>query len=132
MTQEQIDKALAAAKIAVGYIAGGMTTLGVQTMFSPADVATDVNHMLNGIQEFCVGAGPLVTLAMGWWATRRASLASKVASVQAADPAALVQAVQTVSPITLRNAVAAQPDVKKVTVTTQAAADASPSPKVST
>ena len=135
MTQDQLDKFLAGAKVLVGYAAGGATVLGVQTMLgpgapSPTDVVTDFTHMTNGIQEFWVGAGPLVTFGMGWWAVHRASLASKVASVQAASPSSLVQAVQAVSPATLRDAVAAQPDVKAVVVTTQAAANASPSPKV--
>lgn len=135
MTQEQIDKILAGAKVLVGYAAGGATVLGLQTALdpgtpSPTDVVSDVNQMLDGIKEFCAGAGPLLAFGMGWWATHRASLASKVASVQAASPGALVQAVQAVSPATLRDVVAAQPDVKAVVVTTQAAANASPSPKV--
>jgi hypothetical protein len=44
----------------------------------------------------------------------------------------LVQAVQAVAPVTLRDAVAAQPEVKAVVVTSQAVADASPSEKVKT
>jgi len=99
---------------------------------SGADLQTDLDHMINGAKEFMLGAGPLIAIAMAWWGKNKASLPAQVATVQAAAPAALVAAVQEVHPVVLRDAVAAQPDVKAVVVTTQTAADASASPKVNT
>jgi hypothetical protein len=132
MTQEQIDQYLATGRHIVSFAAGAGAATGLLTQTSSADIAGDFDHIFNGIKEIAIGAGPLITLAMAWWAAHSSTLPAKVAAVKAADPVTLVQAVQQVAPSTLRDAVAAQPDVTKVVVTTKAAADASPSPKVTT
>lgn len=134
MTQDQIDRGLAIGKQVVTYGAGFATAVGVNAFYglTPDAVQTDFDHIFNGIKEICIGAGPLVGAAVAWWAQHSASMKVKVADVKAAAPAVLVQAVQAVSPVTLRDAVAAQPEVKAVLVNTKAVADASPSEKVTT
>jgi hypothetical protein len=128
MTQDEFFSTLRSGGI---FVAGMATLMGVNAI-SAADLQTDINHMLNGAKEFWVGAGPLVMLALAWWGKNKASLTSQVATVNTAAPAALVAAVQEVHPVVLRDAVAAQPDVKAIVVTSQAVADASPSTKVTT
>jgi hypothetical protein len=132
MTQEQIDQYLATGRHIVSFTAGAGAMAGILTQNSSTDVVGDFDHIFNGLKEIAIGAGPLITLAMAWWAAHNSTFKSKVAAVKAADPVTLVQAVQQVAPSTLRDAVAAQPEVAKVVVTTKAAADASPSPKVTT
>lgn len=132
MTQEQLDGYLAVGKQITSYAAGIMTLLGVQTVLTPQDLITDVDHMIAGIKEFWLGAGPLVLLGMALWAKSKSKLSSKVASVQQAQPQALMQAVQAVAPVVLRDAVATQSEVKAILVKTEATAEASPSPKVTT
>lgn len=128
------DEIISAARHGVSYAAGMATLFGIQQIMgtSTADIQTDVNHIIHGAEEIWAGLGPLITLAMAWWAAHGAKLTTRVAAVKAADPNALVQAVQQVSPTTLRNVVAAQPEVKAVIVTSKDVADASPSPKVKT
>lgn len=132
MTQDQINGFLASGKHVVSFAAGAAAATGVLTQTSSADIAGDFDHIFNGIKEIAIGAGPLIGMAMAWWAAHNSTIKAKVASVQAAEPAVLVQAVQQVAPVVLRDAVAAQPDVKAVIVTTTAAANASESEKVKT
>lgn len=128
MTRDEFFSTLRSGGI---FIAGAATVMGF-TAISATDLQTDFDHMINGAKEFWLGAGPLVMLALAWWGKNKASLTSQVATVNTAAPAALVAAVQEVHPVILRDAVAAQPEVKAVLVTSQATADASPSPKVAT
>lgn len=132
MTQDQFASYLAAGKHYISFFAGAAATLGFTTQVSSADIVSDFDHIFNGLKEIAIGAGPLVAIAMGWWAAHNASLPAKVAAVKAAEPLALVQAVQTVAPVVLRDAVAKQPDVKAILVTNEVAADASSSPKITT
>ncbi len=132
MTQEQVDQYLAWGKHVVTFGAGAAAATGVLTQVSSVDIVNDFDHIFNGVKEIAIGAGPLVALGMGWWSAHNASMKAKVASVKAAEPQTLVKAVQQVAPVVLRDAVAAQPDVKSIVVTSQAAADASESPKITT
>jgi hypothetical protein len=132
MTQEQINKYLASGRHFISFTAGAAAMAGVLTQTSSADIVSDFDHIFNGIKEISIGVGPLITIAMGLWAAHSSSLRANIANVQAAQPATLVQAIQQVAPSVLRDAVAEQPDVAKVVVTTKAAADASLSPKVTT
>lgn len=128
MTQDEVFSTLRSGAI---FVSGAAAYMGL-TALSATDIQTDLDHMINGAKEFMVGAGPLIALALGWWGKNKASLTSQVESVKTAAPAALVEAVQEVHPAVLRDAVAAQPDVKSIVVTTQAAANASASAKVTT
>lgn len=132
MTQDQINVLLANGKHWISFFAGAAATLGLTTQTSSADIINDFDHIFNGLKEVAIGAGPLIAIGMGWWAAHNSTLKAKVAAVKAAEPTVLVQAVQTAAPEVLRDAVAAQPDVKAVIVTTNAAANASQSPKVTT
>ncbi len=134
MTRDKINEWLAAAKPVVSYVLGIGTVLGYQSIggATPDQIMTDIDHIVNGLKEVGTGVAGLATVGISVWAKYRASLKSKVADVKQADPTVLVQAVQQVSPTTLRDAVAAQPEVKKIEVTTSAVANASPSPKVTT
>jgi hypothetical protein len=132
MTREQINEWLASGKHVVTYTAGFMTAVGIVSVggLSPGDIQTDLDHVFKGIEELSIGLGPLLAAGMGWWAQHRAKLSTKIADVKAASPGALVKAVQQVSPVTLRDAVAEQPEVERVVVTDPATAAASPSNKV--
>jgi hypothetical protein len=132
MTQDKLNQYLASARPIIAFFSGVMAMWGFQTVITPQDLVTDFDHIFNGIKEFWLGAGPLLAAVMLLWSKHKASLASQVATVKTAEPASLVQAVQQVAPATLRDAVAAQPEVKQVVVTTQAVANASPSAKVTT
>lgn len=132
MTQDQINSLLASGKHFITFFAGAGAAVGVLTQTSAADIQGDFDHIFNGIKEIAIGAGPLVAMGMAWWAAHNSSLKAKVESVQAAQPQALVSAVQQVAPVVLRDAVAAQPEVKAVVVTSAAVAEASPSEKVTT
>jgi hypothetical protein len=128
VTQEEFFSTLRSGSV---FVAGAATVMGLNAI-SATDLQTDFDHMINGAKEFMLGAGPLIGFALAWWGKTKASLPSQVARVQAAAPAALVDAVQQVQPAVLRDAVAQQPDVKAIVVTTKAVADASPSAKVTT
>lgn len=132
MTQDEFSSYLAAGKHYISFAAGAAAALGFTTQASSADIITDFDHIFNGLKEIAIGAGPLIAIGMGWWAAHNASLTSKVAAVKAAEPKALVDAVQSVAPVVLRDAVAAQPEVKAVVVTSAAVANASESEKVKT
>ena len=132
MTQDQISAMLASGKHLVSYGAGFATAIGLLSQTSASDLVTDFDHIANGLKEIAIGVGPLVSVAMGLWAAHNSTTKSKVAAVQAAEPQALVQAVQAVAPATLRDAVAAQPEVSAVVVKTEATAQQSASPKVTT
>lgn len=134
MAMDKINEWLAGSKPIVTYVLGLGTVLGYQSIggLTPGEITTDLEHITNGIKEIGTGLAPLAAAAIALWAKYRASMKSKVADVKAAEPAALMQAVQAVSPVTLRDAVAAQPDVLKVQVATSAMAQASPSSKVTT
>ena len=62
--------------------AGVLTMLGVNAL-SSADLQTDVQHMVNGVQEFWLGAGPIVALAVGWYKKYKSSIPAQAASVDA-------------------------------------------------
>lgn len=132
ITQAQVDGGLAIGKHVITFGAGAVMTFGLMSATNSQDLVTDFDHIFNGIKEISIGLGPLIAAGMAWWAQNKTTLQSRVQSVKAADPAALVQAVQAVAPVVLRDAVAEQPGVKAVIVTTQAMAQASPSPKVQT
>ncbi len=132
MTQDQLSQFLAAGKHAISYGAGFATAFGLLTQVNATDIATDFDHIFNGIKEIATGLGPLVTLAMGWWAAHNSTMRAKVAAVREAQPQVLVQAVQQVAPVVLRDAVAEQPEVRAVVVDSKATAEASPSDKVTT
>lgn len=106
MTQDQFASYLAAGKHYVSFFAGAAAALGLTTQVSSNDIATDFDHIFNGLKEIAIGAGPLIAMAMGWWAAHNASLPAKVAAVQAAKPEVLVQAVAQVAPEVLKDAVA--------------------------
>jgi len=129
MTQAELFSTVRSAAI---FVCGAAASMGLMTAMSAAAIETDVGHMINGGKEFMLGAGPLIAFGLAWWGKNKASLISQVAVVQAAAPGALIAAVQDVHPVILRDAVAAQSDVKSIVVTTQAAASQSPSPKVTT
>ena len=127
----------AAGKHIASAAAGAVGLAVVWHFVSPeqgANVTQNINDVVNGLEQAAKGFAGLIAAATLVYTSLKsannASPASQVASVKAADPAALVQAVQAVSPATLRDAVAMQPDVKAVVVTSKAVADASPSPKV--
>jgi hypothetical protein len=132
MNQETFDRMLATGKHAVTFVGGFATAVGVVTVggLAPTDIQTNFDHIFNGIKEIGLGVGPLAAAAMAWWAQHNSKLSAKVADVKAAEPTALVAAVQKISPVVLRDAVAQQPEVAKVVVVSKVVADASPSPKV--
>lgn len=134
VNQDTYNQYLAVGKHVVTFGSGFITAIGVGAIggLSPDDIQTSFGHIFNGLKEIGVGLGPLAGAAMAWWAQNKAKLSSKVADVKAADPHQLISAVQQVSPVTLRDAVAAQPEVTQVVVTSPVAAAASPSPKVTT
>lgn len=105
MTQEQFATYLAAGKHYISFFAGAAAALGFTTQTSSADIVSDFDHIFNGMKEIAVGAGPIIAIGMSWWAAHNASLPAKVAAVQAAQPQALVQAVQQVAPEVLKDAV---------------------------
>lgn len=121
MTQEQISQYLAAGKHYVSFAAGAVAALGLTTQSSSADIVSDFDHIFNGLKEIAIGAGPLVTIAMGWWAAHNASTKAKVESVKQVAPTAM-----------LIDAVADRPEVKAIVVDSPALAQASPSDKVTT
>lgn len=106
MTQDQFASYLAAGKHYVSFFAGAAAALGFTSQTSSADIVGDFDHIFNGLKEIAIGAGPLIAIAMGWWAAHNASLPAKVAAVQAAKPEVLVQAVAQVAPEVLKDAVA--------------------------
>lgn len=132
MSQETLNEWLAVGKHAVTYVAGILTALGITAVINPNELVTSFDHIINGIKEIALGAGPIAATAMALWAKFSTKLSTKVADVKAAEPKALIEAVQQVSPVTLRDAVAEQPGVVRVQVESKTMADASPSPKVTT
>ena len=126
MTQDEFYSTVRSGSI---FLAGAAAGTGLIAATTATGIESDIQHMIDGAKEFMLGAGPLIALVLAWWGKNKASLVSQVATVQAAQPAALVAAVQEVHPLTLINAVAAQPEVQSI-VTTQAIADATPSDKV--
>lgn len=78
-----LDELLASGRHVITYGAGFATAIGVVTASQSADIQTDVNHIFNGIKEIAIGAGPLIGIVMGWWATHRSTPAAKVADVSA-------------------------------------------------
>jgi hypothetical protein len=133
------NQAKAAGKHVVSFGAGATAFAVMAHFISPAagtGITQNINDVFNGLEQAATGIAGLISALILIYTSLRsannASPASQVASVKAAEPAVLVQAVQEVSPSMLRDAVAAQPEVKAVVVKTQAAADASPNPKVTT
>jgi len=139
----------AAGKQVASAVAGAVGLAVTWHFIAPVqatDVVGNFNDMVNGLTQFAKGAAGFISfltlLYTSFMAAHNASPGAHVASVQAENPAALVaavnaispgtlvQAVNNVSPVMLRDAVAEQPDVRSVVVTTQAVANASASPKV--
>ena len=127
-----LDQQLSAIRTIIVFAMGIATALGVLHLTSQQtqEAMTNIDALLNGAKSIAAIAGPIIAAVTGLISLYKASLQSQVKTVSDAKPEALVQAVQAVSPVMLRDAVAAQPEVKSVVVTTKAAADASPSPKV--
>ena len=126
MTQDELFSTLRSTGI---FLAGAGAATGLITATTATGIQTDIGHMINGAQEFMLGAGPLIALALAWWGKNKASLMSHVSTVQAAAPTALMDAVQAVHPKVLLAATAALPQVQSI-VTTQAVADSTPSSKI--
>jgi len=126
MTQDELFSTLRSTGI---FVVGAAAGTGLMAATTATSIQTDIGHMMNGAQEFMLGAGPLIALALAWWGKNKASLVSQVSTVQAAAPGALMDAVQAVHPKVLLAATAALTDVKSI-VTTQAVADSTPSEKI--
>ena len=128
MTQEQIDQALSSFRSLAIYSSGVLTAIGVHTIASPQDLATDIDHMINGAKEFWIGAGPLVGAGMLLWGRYKSSNAAKTASV-AAMPGTMVVQASGADPVALASKIASFPEVHTV-VSTPAVASATVSDKV--
>lgn len=123
------------------YLSGGRHVVTAAAAFaagigvhSVSGVSTDnigvgFDHIFNGLNEIAIGVGILAPVAMGAIATFKGMLSSKVADVQKAEPAAVVQAMKTAAPNTLVNAAAEVPGVSQI-IATPAIAQATASPKV--
>lgn len=113
---------------AAAAFAGG---IGVHSLYGVSidQVTAGFEHIFNGVQEITAGILILTPVAMGAWATVKGTLPSKVADVQKAEPAAVVQAMKTAAPNTLVNAAAEVPGVSQI-IATPAIAQATASPKV--
>jgi hypothetical protein len=121
VTQEQVAQELAIGKHVVSYAAGALTMVGILTTADSATLITSFDHIVNGVKEIAIGAGPLVALGMGLWARYNTSTKAQIASV-AASPQ--VSTVIVKDPV-LANSIPAQ-NVKTVTPAAQAAVNASP------
>jgi hypothetical protein len=80
-----VDQGLAAARHIVSYAMGAATAFGVVKVqgVDLSVVSDSLNHIFNGVKEISLGLGPLVTIAMGWWATFKPSPAKQAASLGA-------------------------------------------------
>ena len=78
-----LDQVLAQSRNYISFAMGSATTFGILSVTQAADIQTDVSHIVNGVKEIAIGAGPLITLGMGWWASHRSSPAAQVATVSA-------------------------------------------------
>lgn len=78
-----LDELLASGRHVVTFAAGAATSFGLLSVSQSADIATDVNHIFNGVKEIAVGAGPLLGIVMAWWATHKSTPAAQVAAVSA-------------------------------------------------
>lgn len=78
-----VAEILAGGRHIASFAAGALTTFGIITVSQQTDLATSFDHIFNGIKEISIGAGPLIAIAMGWWAKHTASPAAQVAAVSA-------------------------------------------------
>jgi hypothetical protein len=78
-----VDEALSAGRHFVTYGMGMATAFGISSIqgVDLSVVSDSLNHIFNGIKEISVGLGPLVAIAMGWWATHKQNPAVKIADV---------------------------------------------------
>jgi len=85
MTLPTVDQSLSVAKHVVSYAMGAATAMGVVSVAGvDLSVVNDsLGHIFNGIKEISVGVGPLVAIAMAWWAQHKQKPAVKIADVAA-------------------------------------------------
>jgi hypothetical protein len=112
-----MDKFLAVGRNFVSYLMGVATLFGVAKVqgIDLSVVSSSMDHIFNGVKEIAIGLGPLITIAMGWWATRKPSAASSIAAVTALPgrPQIIVSpAVPVDSPLAIAAADPNQPQVK--------------------
>lgn len=79
-----LDQALSAARIAVGFAGGIVTTLGINAI-DPATLQEGFNHIFNGVKEIGVGIGILAPMGAAAWGVIRNSRKAKIEAA-AADP----------------------------------------------
>jgi hypothetical protein len=114
MNLPTVDQALASSRHAVSFLMGAATAFGI-TSVQGVDLTTvndSLGHIFNGIKEISIGAGPLITIAMGWWAAHKSSAVAQVTAA-AAVPGVSVKVSPAASPEV--KAVAADPSQPKVT-----------------
>lgn len=109
-----LDELLASGRHIVTFAAGALTTFGLTKAVNPDVLITSFDHIFNGVKEIAVGVGPLAAAAMAWWATRKSSPASQVATVSAMPE---VKAITVSDPALATAAKAADPSTN-VKVTT--------------
>lgn len=93
MTQSEL---FAAGRHVATYAAGAATAFGVLHVLSAGDAAnavTAVNEISDGVGKLFMIAAPLVGIVSGWFASHSATPKAQIAAAQAADPAAVIQAV---------------------------------------
>lgn len=71
-----LDQALAAGRIAVGFAGGIVTTLGINAI-DPATLQEGFNHIFNGVKEIGVGIGILAPMGAAAWGMVRNSRSGK-------------------------------------------------------
>lgn len=77
------DQMLAQARQFASFAGGAAFSFGLISVKSQTDIEGDINHILNGVKEIAIGAGPLLAMAMAWWASHKASPTSQIAAVSA-------------------------------------------------
>jgi hypothetical protein len=111
------DEGLSMARHVVTYIMGIATTLGVMKLTNTdlTVVSTSIDHIFNGLKEISVGAGPLIAMAMAWWAKRRLSPPEQLKAVASMPEVEKVVVAPTVPPNSPAAVLAADTTVPKIT-----------------
>lgn len=126
-----ISPYLSGGRHVVTYGTGIATGIGITAIggVSNGDLVMSFNHVFNGLNEIATGLGPIIAAGMGIWATVKGRMSSKVADVQKAEPAVVVQAMKNAAPAVLLDEAAAVQGVTQIRAT-PALAQATASPKV--
>lgn len=123
-TQAQVN---AAARHVGTFVAGVITMFGLSTKIDPATAQNIIAAMGTAINDILSLAGLVTPLVMGYLASRSASPASQIKSVQVIADTGGPQAKD--AQVAVLNAAASMPTTAKV-VNPALAADAATSPKV--